>query len=297
MHNHADLYRTLYRMRRFEQTVLDEFSSGVFYGTTHTYIGQEANAVGVLSHIKDGDIVFSNHRCHGHFIAYGGDMQALYEEMMGKPGGVSAGRGGSQHIHWKDFYSNGILGSTIPIATGTALAEKLQGRNALTIAYLGDGALGEGAVYESLNMAALWGAPILYVVENNKIAQTTPADIAIAGSIPARFEAFDIPIHELDSSDVLEILPIAETLLNEIRSTQTPRALILNTCRFAAHSKSDDTRDEADLTEMRETRDPLTIHMSRVDIEERESIETEEDAAVAAAFAGAKAAPVWEGQS
>ena len=158
-------YQAMYRIRRFEETVLDEFARGVFSGTTHTYLGQEANAVGILSQTQPDDIIFSNHRCHGHFLAYGGDARALFAELMGKPSGVCAGRGGSQHIHWRDFYSNGIQGSTTPIAVGAALAEKLQGSPAVTVAFIGDGTLGQGVLYESLNMASLWRAPVLYVVE------------------------------------------------------------------------------------------------------------------------------------
>lgn len=294
MHDHPTLYRGLYRIRRFEETVLNEFSSGVFYGTTHTYIGEEADAVGVLAHLRPGDVVFSNHRCHGHFIAYGGDLRALFAELMGKASGVSGGRGGSQHIHWENFYSNGILGSTTPAAAGAALAEKLKGTGAVTVCFIGDGTLGEGVLYESLNMAALWGAPVLYVVEDNRIAQTTPIELALAGSIPARFEAFGIPARELDSSDVLDILPVAGELLADMRPEPGPRALILHTCRFGPHSKGDDTRPAELVEKMRAERDPLTIHGARLDDATRKAIETEVDAEVAAAFAAAKAEPMPE---
>ena len=168
MENYSSLYKMMYRIRRFEETVLDNFSSGLFHGTTHTYIGQEANAVGVISNLEPDDLVFSNHRCHGHFIAYGGEIKALFAELMGRKTGVCGGIGGSQHIHWKNFYSNGILGGTVPIATGVSLAEKFKGTKTITVVFIGDGALGEGLVYESLNMAALWKAPILFVVENNQ---------------------------------------------------------------------------------------------------------------------------------
>ncbi len=168
------LYRSMVRIRRFEETVLAEFSHGAFYGTTHTSLGQEADAVGVLDSLQAGDVVFSNHRCHGHFLAYGGDMRALFAELMGKASGVCGGRGGSQHLHWRNFYSNGILGGTLPIATGAALAEKRLGSGVATVVFLGDGALGEGVVYESLNFASLWGAPVLFVLEDNHWAQTTP---------------------------------------------------------------------------------------------------------------------------
>lgn len=278
------LYTQLYRLRRFEETVLDNFPKGLFYGTTHTYLGQEANAVGLLTHLQPGDIVFSNHRCHGHFLAYGGDMRALFAELMGKATGVCGGRGGSQHLHWQNFYSNGILGGTVPIATGMALAEKIKGTGAVAVVFIGDGALGEGTVYEALNMAALWGAPILFVVENNRIAQTTPADRALAGNLPARFTAFGIPARELDTSDVLDILPATGELLHEIRTTQTPRALILHTYRFGPHSKGDDTRPDAEVARMRETRDPVKLLGARLASEIREGLEHDVNVAVQATF-------------
>ncbi|MDH5506468.1 MAG: thiamine pyrophosphate-dependent dehydrogenase E1 component subunit alpha [Anaerolineae bacterium] len=291
MSDDLNLYRTLYRIRRFEETILDEFSSGVFCGTTHTYLGQEANAAGVLSHLNPGDIVFSNHRCHGHFIAYGGDMRALFAELMGKATGIGGGRGGSQHIHWRDFYSNGILGSTVPISTGAALAEKLTGSGAIAVVFIGDGTLGEGVVYESLNIASLWGAPVLYVVENNRIAQTTPIQLSLAGDIPARFTAFGIPTSELDTSDVTEILPVAGQLISAMRAQPGPRALILHTHRFGPHSKGDDTRPEDEVARLRAERDPLSIHAARLSAKDRAAVTKEVDAEVAQAFAQAQADP------
>lgn len=292
MPDHAALYRQLYTIRRFEETVLDAFPKGTFYGTTHTYIGQEANAVGVLAHLHPGDIVFSNHRCHGHFIAYGGDLRALFAELMGKATGVCGGLGGSQHLHWRDFYSNGVLGSTAPIAVGTALAEKQKSSPAVTVLFLGDGAMGEGTVYESLNIAALWSAPILFVVENNHIAQTTPTELALAGSLTTRFAAFGIPAAELDSNQVTEIYAAAEHELAELRRTRTPRALVLNTTRFGPHSKGDDTRDPAYIDELRATRDPLSLHAAQLPDAARQTIEGEVDAQVAAAYAQAEADPL-----
>ena len=293
MSDHPDLYQSMYRIRRFEETVLDEFARGIFSGTTHTYLGQEANAVGVINHLQPDDIVFSNHRCHGHFLAYGGDPHALFAELMGKPTGVCAGRGGSQHIHWRNFYSNGIQGSTMPIATGAALAEKLKGNQTVTTAFIGDGTLGQGVLYEALNLASLWSAPILYVVENNRIAQTTPVELAVAGEMVGRFAAFGIPAAQLDSSDVDEISQLAGQLLDEVRQQQAPRALVLHTYRFGPHSKGDDTRPEEALAAIRAQRDPLTIHSARLDEAQRQQIETDVSAEIAAAFAQALADPSY----
>ncbi len=192
MTDDLQLYRTMLLIRRFEERLLDEFSAGRLVGTTHAYIGQEANAAGIFSELSPEDVIFSNHRCHGHFLAYGGDLYRLAAELMGKATGLVGGRGGSQHIHWKNFYSNGIQGGIVPVATGMALAEKASGSGNIVAVFLGDGTLGEGVVYESLNIASLWSLPILFVVENNRYAQTTPISLAMAGSIPARFSAFGI---------------------------------------------------------------------------------------------------------
>jgi len=280
----AELFRQLYQIRRFETVLLDQFKTGIFPGTTHTSLGQEANAVGVLAHLAEGDLVVSNHRCHGHFLAYGGDPQALFAELMGKPSGVCGGVGGSQHLHWRNFYSSGVQGGTVAMAAGMALAEKRAGRHALVVDFMGDGTLGEGIVYECLNMISLWQLPILIVVEHNHIAQTTPANLAIAGSVRKRFEAFDIQTAEMDSSDIVEILPLAESLMNQVRSESAPRALIISTARLGAHSKSDDTRSAEELEALWRTRDPVAIQAARLTPALHNQVVTEVDAAIQQAF-------------
>jgi TPP-dependent pyruvate/acetoin dehydrogenase alpha subunit len=279
----ADLYRGLYRIRSFEERVLAEFSRGVFSGTTHTCLGQEANAVGILSQVQPGDIVVSNHRCHGHFLAYGGDPRALFAELMGKATGVCGGRGGSQHLHWRNFYSSGILGGMAPVAAGMALAERRLGRPAVAVAFLGDGALGEGIVYETLNLASLWQAPVVFVVEHNHIAQTTPTSQVLAGEIAARFQAFGIPVKSLDTSDVLAILAAAQKSLSAAR-TGGAQALILETARFGPHSKGDDTRPAEEIARLRLERDPLQIHAARFGAQERGQMEQEIDLQISQAF-------------
>ncbi|MDX1436449.1 MAG: thiamine pyrophosphate-dependent dehydrogenase E1 component subunit alpha [Anaerolineales bacterium] len=292
MPDDRSLYRAMLRIRRFEETLLEGFSSGVFAGTTHTSLGQEANAVGVLTALQPGEAVFSNHRCHGHFLAYGGDPRSLFAELMGRATGVCGGRGGSQHIHWRDFYSNGILGSTVPVATGAAVAEKLTGSGRAVVVFLGDGTFGEGVVYEALNMASLWQAPILYVVENNRIAQTTPIELHLAGSLSGRFSAFDIPSLELDTSDVSEILPAAASAMHDIRSGGGPRGLILNTCRFGPHSKGDDTRPPEDVLRARQERDPLDILRRRLAGPEAAAVEEDVETEIQSAYEQALSDPV-----
>ena len=289
--DNQELYRQMLRIRRFEEKVLDSYSKGIFYGTTHTYIGQEADAVGVLTCLNEGDVVVSNHRCHGHFLAYGGSMHTLAAELMGRETGVTGGRGGSQHVMWKDFYASGILGGTIPLAVGMAYAEKAHRKGRIVFAFRGDGTLGEGVVYESLNMASLWRLPVLFILENNRYAQTTSIQINLAGGISERFNAFAIPTDETDTVDVLEINSIARFAVASVRAGEGPRALVLHTYRYAPHSKGDDTRDPQEVIRYRK-RDPLPFHAKRLTSDFRRQIDSEVEAEVTEAFRQAQADPL-----
>jgi TPP-dependent pyruvate/acetoin dehydrogenase alpha subunit len=294
MTQNFDLYHTMLLIRRFEERALAEFSAGKLFGTTHAYIGQEADAAAIFSAASPDDIVWSNHRCHGHFLAYGGDPYKLAAELMGKATGLVGGRGGSQHIHWRNFYSNGIQGGIVPVATGTAYAEKVQKTGQIALVFIGDGTLGEGVLYESLNIAALWQLPILFVVENNRYAQTTPIEKGVSGSIPARFEAFGIRTWEVDSSDVLEICPRAAEALGHVRGNSLPGALILHTQRFAAHSKGDDPREREAIAKIRAEFDPVTIQAPRLSPAELAQVENEVSAVIEDAFTRAFADPFPE---
>jgi len=290
MNEDASLYTTMLRIRRFEERALAEFSTGKLFGTTHAYIGQEANAAGIFAVTDPGDVVFSNHRCHGHFIAYGGDPYLLAAELMGKSTGLVGGRGGSQHIQWRNFYSNGIQGGIVPVATGMAMAEKVKETHKITLVFLGDGTLGQGVLYESLNIASLWNLPIVFVVENNRYAQTTPIELAVSGTIPGRFAAFDIPTWERDTTDVLEIRIAAAEAVEYVRNHSKPAGLIFHTYRFAAHSKGDDVRSSGEVATFKQ-KDPLTIHESRLDENERSAIEDDIAAEINSAFARATSDP------
>jgi TPP-dependent pyruvate/acetoin dehydrogenase alpha subunit len=287
----ATFYERMFFIRRFEETLLDLFSLGKLVGTTHTYIGEEANAVGLIDHLDPArDTIFSNHRCHGHYLAFTDDAYGLLCEVMGRADGVCGGKGGSQHLCKGNFYSNGVLGSIAPVATGIALAEKRKGTGAVSTVFLGDGALGEGVTYESLNMASLWQLPVLFVVENNHYAQSTPIELAVAGSIPARGAAFGVEVEELDTTDVEEIHAAAGRAVARVRDTGAPLFLVLHTYRFSPHSKSDDQRDPAEIEERR-TRDPLLVAGARLDATERKAIEERCEARLAETVAAADAAP------
>jgi len=237
----ADIFRLMVFIRCFEQKLLEQFSLGKISGTTHTCIGQEANAVGIITTLdKKRDTIWSNHRCHGHFLAYCGDALSLFSEILGKEQGMCKGRGGSQHLAYKNFFSSGIQGGLAAIAVGAALADKDKG--AISTVFLGDGTLGEGNVYEALNMASLWNAPVLFVVEDNGIAQTTERRLSIAGQIADRGESFNVRSRSLCTTDVLEIISAAEIATEYVREEGKPYWLHIETTRLMAHSKGDDTR-------------------------------------------------------
>ena len=284
------LFKQMFLIRRFEEHLLNEFSSGKLVGTTHAYIGQEANAVGIFDVLDKDDIIFSNHRCHGHYLAYGGDPYLLAAEVMGKATGLVGGRGGSQHIQIRNFYSNGIQGGIVPIATGMALTEKYIQSRRITLVFLGDGTLGQGIVYESFNIASLWKIPVLFVVENNRYAQTTPIESALAGTIRDRFKAFGIVTWECDSTDVLKIRQVAQEAINFVRTETQPAGLILHTYRFSAHSKGDDFRKPEEIAGYLE-KDPIIIHGNRLKNTTLEQVKSDINWQISDAFSRADQDP------
>ncbi len=257
----ARAYYQMALIRRVESGLLDLFARNLLFGTTHTCLGQEADAVGVIGALDRGrDLVFSNHRCHGHFLAYCGKAHGLVAEIMGRATGVCGGRGGSQHLHWNNFFSNGIQGGMSPIAVGAALAEKEAG--GIACIFLGDGTLGQGVLYESLNMASLWNAPVLFVVEDNAIAQTTPGSLNLAGEVGVRAAAFGIRGFHHAGTDVEAILTLAAEAVDYVRSGR-PAWLHLETVRMGPHSKGDDTRPAEEI-ERAHGLDPLLLQRARV---------------------------------
>jgi len=273
-------YRRMRFIRAFEERLLALFDEGRLNGTTHACIGQEADAVAVMEQLDDDDHVFSNHRCHGHFLARTGDARGLLAEIMGRPDGVCSGIGGSQHLAAPGFKSNGVQGGIVPAAAGIALAYELSGSRSISVVFIGDGTLGEGAVYESLNLASLWQLPLLIVLEDNGWAQSTPSQHNLAGDMRARFEAFGLQVEEVDSTDIDEIGPAAERAAAHVREQRAPCALIIHTYRLCHHSKNDDNRPEAEV-QARWALDPLLVHgrrlpdeaVSRIDGEVAEAIE------------------------
>jgi TPP-dependent pyruvate/acetoin dehydrogenase alpha subunit len=258
------LFKKMLLIRLFEEQVLKLFEQGQLFGTTHTYIGQEANAVGVITNLKETDTVVSNHRCHGHYLTHKQNPYGLLCEMMGKKDGLCAGRGGSQHIADDGFYSNGVIGGTMPLSAGLAYSEKFNNTENIVTVFIGDGTLGEGILYETLNIASKWKLPLLIVVENNRYAQSTKIEKTLAGRIADRFTAFDIETEELDTFDVLEISKVSLGVIEKVRKSQKPHCLILNTYRFSSHSKSDDGRSKEEVEQWK-SKDPLILSERMLD--------------------------------
>jgi TPP-dependent pyruvate/acetoin dehydrogenase alpha subunit len=209
---------------------------------------------------------------------------------MGKEDGVCGGKGGSQHLCNGNFYSNGVLGSTVPLAAGMALAERERGSDGVVVVFAGDGTLGQGVVYESLNIASKWQLPLLLVVENNFYAQSTPSHLTLAGTITGRAAAFGVEAAQLATTDVLEIERTAGEVIAGIRSSRRPFLLALDTYRFSPHSKGDDNRDPAEIEQAR-TRDPLPIAAAHLEDDERTAIESACEARLEQAIAAAEASP------
>ena len=236
------LYAYGHLIRLTEQLVLDQFSRGLVSGTTHTCLGQEIAAISVVRALDHADdAVLSNHRNHGHFLTYSGDFLGLVAEIMGREAGVCRGRGGSQHLAWRHFHSNGVQGGMTGISAGLALARKKMARGAVVAAMIGDGTLGQGLVYESMNLASVWQVPLLVVVENNGIAQTTYTHETIGGSIEARGAAFGFATWHLADDDPAFCRKVADVVAS-VRAAGRPGYLVVDTRRMGPHSKGDDLR-------------------------------------------------------
>lgn len=256
-----DLYLLLL-IRHFEKALLQLFSQARLNGTTHTCLGQEYIPVALKALLTPEDMVLSNHRGHGHYLARFEDPAGLLAEIMGRQGAVCRGVGGSQHIYREQYLSTGIQGESLPIAVGIALHLKREGKQQLSIVHIGDGTWGEGVVYEALNIAQLWLVPLVVIVENNHIAQTTPIELQMAGSIQRRAEAFGIEYHFLSSLDIGALRQEIAPWLQNVRQRPHPLILEFDTPRLGPHSKGDDTRNAAALQEVQE-RDWYRLYSSR----------------------------------
>lgn len=250
-----EIYQALL-IRRTEEQLLRLFSQGKLFGTVHTCIGQEFVGVSVARALRPEDTLFSNHRGHGHFLAYCDDVTGLIGEVMGRSIGVCAGRGGSQHLHRDNYYSNGIQGGIVPVATGLGLGHKLRRTSGISVVFIGDGTLGQGSVYESMNIASKWRLPLLIVCENNLFAQSTSQSQTLAGDICLRARAFGIETARSDTWNWPGLFETMRECAARVRETGRPIFHRVDTFRLKAHSKGDDNRPP-DYVEAHLRRDPL----------------------------------------
>lgn len=284
------LYAFGHLIRSTEQLLLEQFSRGLVSGTTHTCIGQELCSMAVVRALDDpDDAVLSNHRNHGHFLTYSGEFFGLVTEVMGRQSGVCGGRGGSQHLAYRNFHSNGVQGGMTGIGVGMALARKRTGSSGIVAVIVGDGTLGQGLLYESMNLAAVWAAPVLFVVENNGIAQTTYTATTTGGTIGARGAAFGLETFHLSDDDP-GLFAEAEAIVRRVRAERRPAFLVIDTARMGPHSKGDDLRDESEKRAI-EARDPLARLACMLAGDRRTEIERRNSRYLAAVAEAANQAP------
>lgn len=255
---HDRVVRTALRIRAVENALIDLFAKGKLHGTIHTCVGQELVGAIIGAHLKDGDFITSNHRCHGHFIAATENWRGLIDEIIGNLDGVCAGIGSSQHLCAANFLSNGQQGGLLPVGAGIALDRKRHQPGRVVVSFVGEGTLGEGVIYETMNIDSLWGLPHLIVCENNFYSQSTPQARSLAGDVGARAAAFGIATHKSRTWDPAHLEGAVADALAEIRQSSRPLFLIVETYRLNPHSKGDDERDKAELEWFR-ARDPLNI--------------------------------------
>jgi pyruvate dehydrogenase E1 component alpha subunit len=249
-------------IRRFEEKAGQMYGMGLIGGFCHLYIGQEAVVVGIQSVLEDGDTVITSYRDHGHMLACGMDPKGVMAELTGRRGGYSRGKGGSMHMFSREkkfFGGHGIVGAQVPIGTGLAFAHKYADDGKVDICYLGDGAVNQGQVYESFNMAALWKLPVVYVVENNKYAMGTSQQRSSAGELHMRGSAYGIPGHQVDGMDVLNVREAAGKAVAHARGGDGPVILEMKTYRYRGHSMSDPAkyRTKEEVNKMRSEMDPI----------------------------------------
>jgi len=252
------LYAKAILIRSVEQRLLQLFSEGKLFGTVHTCIGQEWTGIAVAEALQAGDFIYSNHRGHGHYLARTDDVYGLIAEVMGKKAGVCGGRGGSQNICSREFFSSGVQGGIVPISAGLAFAQKLRKSTNITVVFIGDGTLGEGVVYESFNIASKWDLPLLIVLENNYYAQSTAQGQTLAGNICFRADAFGIKTAHGNTWNPEELIDLATDCVSFVREQCKPLFLQIDTYRLMAHSKGDDNRDREEVQSYWD-KDPLTI--------------------------------------
>jgi pyruvate dehydrogenase E1 component alpha subunit len=240
------MYREMMMIRLFEENANDLYTRALMPGLAHLYIGEEAVAVGICQALNPADYITSTHRGHGHCLAKGAKLDRMFAELLGKEAGYCKGKGGSMHIadpETGNLGANAIVGGSAGIATGAALSAKRLKTNQVCVCFFGDGAMGQGLLYEVMNMAALWKLPVIYVCENNLYNEYTHNSETLAGDMITRAAGFGVPGETVDGQDVRKVYATAKEIVNHVRGGAGPAFLVCNTYRFHGHHVGDIKRD------------------------------------------------------
>jgi pyruvate dehydrogenase E1 component alpha subunit len=265
-----ELYRQMVRIRRFEERSLRAYQAKKIGGFLHLYIGQEAVAVGCCSLMDKNDHVITAYRDHGHAIAVGMDTKPLMAELYGKATGCSKGKGGSMHYFdpTRNFWGgHGIVGGQVPLGVGLAYALKYRGIPGAAMAFMGDGAVNQGAVHEAYNLAALWQLPVVFVIENNGYSMGTSQARSSAGDLAKRAASYDMPWAEFQGHDVYEVRAHMDKFLAMAREESRPSTVEIDTYRYRGHSVADPDntyRSKAEVEEYRRTKDPIQVFQNEL---------------------------------
>jgi TPP-dependent pyruvate/acetoin dehydrogenase alpha subunit len=297
-------YRTMRTIREFEERLHVDFARGDIPGFVHLYAGEEAAATGIMMHLHDGDRIASTHRGHGHCIAKGVDVVEMMKEIYGRQGGACHGKGGSMHIADLGrgmMGANGILGAGAPLVCGAALAAKFRGQGDVAISFVGDGASNQGTFLESLNLAAVWNLPAIFVVENNGYAESTSRDYAVAvDSYVDRAAGFGMPGVTVDGTDFFAVYEAAGEIIKRARAGGGPALLECKMIRFYGHFEGDAQtyRGKGELDDIRANQDCIKKFAARItgagliSQAELDAIDAHARAAIERAVTEAKAAPM-----
>ena len=279
-----DMYRTMLLIREFEETAVAYFKQGVVIGNMHMYVGEEATATGIIRALEKEDYVASTHRCDGHLIAKGADINAMMAELMGRENGICGGRAGKMHQSAPEvglLSANGIVGAAISQATGHALYCQMYAPGRVAVAFFGDGGGNQGALLECMNLASVWKLPVIYVCENNHYAISTSVESSTAlGSFYQRAAGFGVPGVRVDGNDVLAVYAAARDAVSRARAGDGPSFIECDTYRFRGHHEGDEQsyRSKEEVQAMRERHDCLKLLAAY--LTEHLGFTGEEDAAV-----------------
>ncbi|OHC73563.1 MAG: pyruvate dehydrogenase (acetyl-transferring) E1 component subunit alpha [Rhodospirillales bacterium RIFCSPLOWO2_12_FULL_58_28] len=258
-----EYYRQMLLIRRFEEKAGQLYGMGLIGGFCHLYIGQEAVVVGMMAVRRDHDTMLTSYRDHGHMLACGMEADGVMAELTGRAGGYSRGKGGSMHMFSREkgfFGGHGIVAAQVSIGTGLAFAHKYRGDGGVAFAYFGDGAVNQGQVYESFNMASLWKLPVVYIIENNKYGMGTSVERASASTdLYRRGEAYNIPGRQVNGMDVLDVRDAGAIAAAHCRAGDGPYILEMETYRYRGHSMSDPAkyRSKEEVSKVRKESDPI----------------------------------------